>query len=157
MKKYVNRNEVRTDGKILGKVRYKPYHAFISIIIFAFILLILKTTAVYIISAILILLAIAGILFIRDRVILEVYDDCLLLHDEKNDDRVIQIPIEKITRWEIARNSSFTTSIYTDDPELSVISFDCFATGKVHYLLRRVADDKQSINIGADIRRKKRK
>ncbi len=155
MNKYVDENEVKADGELLGKIRYKPYNAFISIFIFALILLLLRTTAAYIICAILILLVIAGIIFIKDRVILDVFDDCLVLHDEKDDRKVILIPIEKITRWEIARNSSFTTSIYTDDPELPVINFDCFATGKVHYLLRKVADDKQSINIGADIRKKR--
>ena len=151
-----DRDLIRSDGKFIGKVGYKPYSAFITIFVFALLLLILRNTAAYIASALLFLLAVAGLVFIKDRPILEVYDDCVIIHDEKDSLKAIRIPLSEITKWETSRNSSFQTVLYTIDKDQPVLSFECFSIGNVNYLLKQVMYEKQSTELGMRKRKDKK-
>ena len=147
-------NQIETKGKLIGTVNYKPYKALITIAVFAAVLLLIKTTIAIVFSLLLFLLAAAGMFFIKDRPILEVYDNCLVLYNESKQAQII--PLDEITKWD-SGSSSFQTVLYLKDPQTPSIIFECFDTGKVINYLKEAIPEKQSIEMGIEIRKVKKK
>ncbi len=157
MLKYEKRNQILDQGRLVGKINFKPFSAFLIIGVFAVLLFMIRTVISMITGSLLLFLGICGLLFIKDRPIVEVYPSSLILYNEKNSDEAVLIPLSEISKWETSRTSSFSVDIYTNIPENPMISFDCFSTGKVISLFKEVMPQKQSVQIGAEFRRSKHK
>ena len=83
MLKYEKRNQILDQGRLVGKINFKPFSAFLIIGVFAVLLFMIRTVISMITGSLLLILGICGLLFIKDRPIVEVYPSSLILYNEK--------------------------------------------------------------------------
>ena len=152
---YMKRSEIIENGKLIGKINYKPVNAFIIMTVFGLILFFAKNAILTVLACLILLLTVCGMIFIKDRPVLEVYSDALILYDEKDETLAIRIPNKYINKWDVSSNGSFTTQIYLADKNNTIIQFECFSTGKVINLLKETMKEKQAMQIGVEIRKGK--
>lgn len=143
---YEYKQELEENGKLIGEIGYKPTESILFILIVGIVCLyVFHNKFGYLFGGFLIIVGSISQIVAREKEVVEVYDDAILLYDEKDKERVLRLPLDRIIEWNITREPDYAITITLDnDQEFKAVTFQ---TEKAYNLLNKVLPDKSQSEV----------
>ena len=132
--------EAGVEGEPEARIGGRPVGAILLTGIAGLLLLLVPVLTARILAVMLLALALALVLFVPNRVFLELYKDHLLLIGPNDSEPALLIGYESIAEWRIDNGDAFRLYFTLADGE--EVSCDCFATYRTERELMRTLGDK---------------
>lgn len=140
---YVPVEQIVVTGNLIRKIMNKnPVPAAVSIPLGAR-LFILKDTACYIIGGCLILAAIIYLVVVKDRKTFDIYDDCVIVYNDKDDNLARKVMNEDIYEWTFYDSNQQNSCIIFTLNDYSKFAKTTFLLAKCVDALRKTIPEKE--------------
>ena len=137
---YVDKNEVLCDGVFVGTLNYKPIGSYVLLTAMGIGLIALRSTTSLIIGIVMIGFVAVTFFMVKDKKLMDLYSDALLIYDPNDQSRVMKLDYEKLECWSVDmanRNIVFTLKNET------TMTISCPSYLKAFELLSKAVPDKK--------------
>ena len=141
--KYIPVEQIEVTGNLVNRVMFKnPIPAYATALTGAAMFL-LKNTTTTVIGVLLIICALCYIFLIKDRHTVDVYDDCVVLYDEKDERLARKIMYDEITEWSFFDSNVRNSCIILTLGDNTQIATTTFQLAKYFNSLRKTIPQKE--------------
>ena len=141
---YVDINDCKCDGKLVKAIRFKPKKAQYIITFIGILLMIPNNLFSRLLGAFCILIALAVIMYVKDRNVLDIYDEGILFYGDREGKTAAFVRYEEMENWNVNHDGGHdTVEITLNDGRF--LSFDTFEADEAYrtlYNLQREKDVK---------------
>ena len=137
-------SEIKENGKLLGKVGYKPMSAVIVLCIAAILFLFIG----HLFGILMAVLCAAGAGYIyfglKDRQVMDVYDDALIFHHPEDASLGIRFKPDQIKQWTVNKDGSYQIALTLKDQNIYVMS--TYQISNANRMLKKLMPKKNGTN-----------
>lgn len=143
---FENINELNENGKLLGSITYKPNKTILIVMVVGCACIVLfRNLFGLVFGGFIFALACFVFFTVKDHKVMDVYDDALILYDNKDDSRVLQLSLDEIVEWNVNRDENYLITLKLKDGEQ--LGAQTFQVNEVNHLLKRVLPGKSTDEI----------
>ena len=120
--RYENVSDLEITGSLKGRISLRPITQILMRGVIGICLLLLRTKYSMIGGAFFLLLAAAGFLLIKDRPVMDFYDDVVVIYNAKDSSEAFKLPFEQLKLWSVDASDSKVFFTLYDDTVIGVSS-----------------------------------
>ncbi len=144
---YQDITEVQTKGNKVKSIGYKPVFATIVIAILAICLIATLNWAAIVLGAFILIIDIVTIICVKDRTVMDIYDQGVLLYDSDDNSKAYFIDYDDVQRWTAKKNNGANEAIYFKLNDGTEIYKNTFQSSKAFRQLNLLIGDKEELAI----------
>ena len=118
--KYENRDKSRITGSLQGSISLRPIGQIVTRGVLGICLLLLKTKYSIFAGIFFLLLAFIGLLFIKDKPVMDVYDDSVIIYNLRDSSEAYQIYFIDLKQWSVDASDNKVYFTLNDDTVIPV-------------------------------------
>lgn len=141
---YLPIEEVKTEGKFLKAICFKPKTAPIVMIVVGLLMFIPKIFLLALLGLFFIVMSAVVLVFVKDYKVLDIFDKGVLIYGDKEAKLACFIPYEEIKTWTVKRENGHDTAEFTllDDSRIIKDSFEVDKAYRTLYGLIKEKEEK---------------
>lgn len=117
---FVNARDIEITGTLKEKISLKPVARIILRGVIGIALCFLRTRMTIIAGIFFLVIAVAGYFLIKDKPVMDIYDDAVVVYDEKDDTKACKIIYEDLNMWSVDSTNNKVYFTLQDDSVISV-------------------------------------
>ena len=119
-REYVNIADIELSGKLLDRITMRPIGQIVALTAIGAALIMLKTKVAVIAGILFLALAAASLIIIKDRPVLDFYDDCIVVYNNTDSTKAIRISMDELKMWTVDASDNKAVFTLTDGEVLTV-------------------------------------
>lgn len=146
--KYIDLRDLKTKGKFLKAINFKPKIAPLMCLIVGMLLFIPNNLYVRLIGLVFIIMSFIVFRFVKDYKVIDIFDEGVLIYNSENENEGMFIEFDDIQKWAINHQNGHDTIEFTLNNGKKIIK-DSFEVDRAYRLLYNLIKEKEERYIQA--------